>query len=104
MKHLKIYENNDGKKYWLMPTDERFLDSLDKISCNDPDFFGGSSHEFKYIFAIYLPESYSNNIGEWGWERYRGELTCEWAEERNYEFQGIINIKEGELEADKYNL
>ena len=36
MKYIKaIKEVKEIKKYWLMPTDQRFEDSLKKVGCDD---------------------------------------------------------------------
>ena len=117
MKHLKTYEKHNikkEKKYWVIPTDERLEDSLNKIGCEDnedmnyktrflsnPNF---KNNQNKIIFI--LMSINSKNRKYWGWNIFEGDLYPIWAVEDNYEFSGIINIDDLETEysANKYNL
>ena len=105
-----IFNNEKYYKiYWLIPTDERLIDSLEKIKCNkkymsmvlrNPIY-----RKFPYIFIGYdgsQPAIHLEN--RWGWCEYEGELTCDYYETEEYKFGGPINIHESELIANKYNI
>jgi len=104
MKHIKSFESNSLKSYWLLPTDDRFEASLKKIKCPqnvmDRKFLFNSDlrNKHKYVFIA----SYDKEI--WNWNPYKGKNTDEYYEESNYKFKGAINIPEYEFSADKYNL
>jgi hypothetical protein len=118
MKYIKLYENRNEKLYWLIPTDDRFEDSLKKIKCaksysegllksvhqytrksDDPNF------DNKYMFIGYNGKSrVKHSSSKWGWNPYYGKLYDSYYEEEGYKFAGMVNIEEYELTANKYNL
>lgn len=124
MKYIKKYEEiDDGMKfYWLLPTDEKFENSLQKIGCKEPylsNFLGIHKWEYengtKYIFIgvnLNEPEidksKYKGMSDRWGWNPYRDEtktsITNEWYEKNNYKFNGLVDIEPYEFSMKKYNL
>ena len=108
MKHLKYFEGKTQCSYWLLPTDERFEDSLKKINC--PEYIMKlrflHNHELRdgFKYAFIGCETNSSHYSDWGWNTYKGELSDEYYEECKYKFKGLVNIEEHELVADKYNL
>jgi len=107
MKHIKIYERyNFSGCYWLIPTDDRYEDSMKKIGA--PDRYIDRMSYFhkragKYVFIIY-DEDYADEYKKWGYNEYRGKLTDNYCEDNKFKFKGLVNIPEYELEAEKYNL
>ena len=114
MKYLRLFEelNIIGEEhlkiYWLIPTDERFEDSLNKINC--------SEHYRKIILSVrdkdtgYMFVGYDEGFKKsdfclgWGWNWYEGEVKNAWYEQHDYIFGGIINIPECEFVSKKYNI
>lgn len=122
MKYLKKFEDVEEYKpknyygkhyYWLVPTDDRFEDSMRKIGCPQPyirtklylDFL----KDLKYIFISYNGYESGlrndNDTSRWGWNKFRNsEIPNNFYEKNGFTFAGYINISEYELEANKYNL
>jgi len=110
MKYIKTFEAVDYKIYWLIPTDERFKDSLKKINCSKyylKTISGVRDSEKKlnhdYMFVGYSEGVNDMNLG-WGWNVYIGKIKDAWYEEHGYKFGGTINIPEFEFEIKKYNI
>jgi hypothetical protein len=109
MKHIKTFENKEGNKYWLIPTDARFSDSLVQIGCDEKrKFLRNTDIEINsYVFIGYNKKA-SRTDNVWGWNPYKGFLLDEFYERENYEFQGTVNINGGDpkfdKDANKYNL
>lgn len=104
--HIKTYENiNIEKKYWLIPTDDRFEDSLMKIGCDDVDAIEDLNNRTlrnsKYVFILLHNDG---NVKDWGWNYYSGNIVDSFSKKHNYIFCGTVNIDEFELVANKYNL
>ena len=92
--------------YWLIPTDDRYDDAVEKIKCEK--FFSEYIKPYlktsgKYVFMIY-DVNYESERSRWGWNRYSGEIHDKYCDDRGIEFKGAINISEYELAASKYNL
>ena len=67
--------------YWLVPTDDRFEDSMRKIGC--PEKFINRKLEFDFSEYKYIFISYSgydsggmkyDDVDKWGWNNYDGEI------------------------------
>lgn len=116
MKHLKTYENNENvKKYWILPTDDRFEQALITIQCppnmirnfmNNDFIF---ADKYKYTFICFDPSN--TNIKQnngWGWDHYTGKKRDEYFDENGFIFNGMINIANDDPKLDKviskYNL
>lgn len=115
MKHLKQYESTLEKYYWLLPTDYRFENALRKIGWvkvdlpHNPDFLTNVSIKAeKYVYIGTIPAT-----NYWGWMNFNesiditpDNIKCDFYENNEYKFQGIVDIPELELELDanKYNL
>jgi hypothetical protein len=110
MKYIKTYESRNEKLYWLVPTDDRFEDSLKKIKCPKDVIYGMLngiiSDNNKYIFIRYNGKEISMILAanKWGFNPYKGELYDPFYEKEGYRFVGMVNIDEYELDANKYNL
>lgn len=111
MIHLKQYETWDtteGKKYWLLPTDERFKKSLEKINCDPNQFINNNKIKTKYVFIRHDGDYTHQSDKRWGWIEYNGKITNDYYDELGYEYQGTINIDgndpEIEMTTNKYNL
>ena len=111
MKYIKKFENkrNSKRKYWLLPTDDRFVKSLKQINCTDRKIRGfldsSSLKECKYIFVGYDNSNNNFNVDDkWGWNEHKNKLTDNYYEDNNYKFMGIVNIDDSELAANKFNI
>ena len=112
MKYIKTFEiissnpNMDqyvGNRYWLIPTDNRLEDSLNKIGCGVIESFLNHPHIFQYDY-IFINNYTWFGKNQWSWNKYDGiekDLTFE---ESGSMYSGTVNIREGELEGNKYNL
>ena len=116
MKYIKKFERRKVpenlikvKKYWLLPTDDRFEDSLRQIGYTEgleengflnPKFI---SEEHDYVFIVFEKEN-EEWADDWGWNPYRGNQLDDWSEKHGYKFCGNVNINDYELDANKYNL
>jgi hypothetical protein len=117
MKHIKYFEHKNDKKYWLLPTDDRFEKALKKIGYT----IGGHHQNFlenhplrglKYVF-IGFDSDYDY---EWGWMddspksvydiHNINDVKSNYYENQGYKFSGVIDADEIQkaLIADKYNL
>jgi len=108
MKYIKKFENiwDEDKFYWLVPTDNRFEDSLKKIGVG-PDWCSKFLNNNKLLKNKYIFIGRTTNIKNdyyWCWMPYEGKIICNFYEEDKYMFMGDINIKDEELDAEKYNL
>ena len=108
MKYLKTFENKEvAKKYWLLPTDERYKDSLIQINCHEDllnKFLDDTDrYNHKYIF-ICFDKNETINYLKWGLMYYRYKPYDEYLEINGYKFMGNVNIPDYELDAEKYNL
>lgn len=119
MKYLKKFENRIDKKYtdksyyWLVPTDDRFEDSMKKIGCPSDFIFNkleSGFSRYKYVLISHIgydlvpkkPQENSNN--RWGWNEYKGNIPDVFYSSIGYEFAGYVNMTEYELDIIKYNL
>lgn len=113
MKYIKLYENQkkyEGE-YWIIPIDDRFKSSLEKI--NVPERI----HEWLYLnnkniynnskYFIFVGYSYREEIDPWGWIPFEFNMN-NYFDEENYIFLGFINTSQEEVDfyinAEKYNL
>jgi len=111
MKHIKEYSGDDytGVIYYLIPTDYRFEDSLEKT--NMPRYFidqylnnlkfNFDMNKIKYIFINNY--NYFGN-SQWNWNKYKGIEKDKSFEDKGSVYGGRINIEDYELEANKYNI
>lgn len=122
MKYIKAYEGeydgSQGTRYcWLIPTDERWIDSIDKISkldidiryVNDLEFLKGVSEEkrirkdYDFVYIIYS----SNQYPHWDWVKY-DDNALTFFKKAKIKFMGNINISDDEIELKtdikKYNI
>ena len=101
MKFLKTFEDREFKgKYWLVPTDDRFEDSLKQIGIEKKRM--SYSHFFEEEIRNHGKYIFVSLNGEW--DEYIGNIHNETYEDDGFEFGGVINIEDYELEAEKYNL
>lgn len=99
MKYIKKFEEKMNKFYWLIPTDERRKDALDKIGCTNHTLYTMEVDD-KYFFI-------GNNNGNWGWTRYNGDIYDsdeKWLIDNGYKYMGTIDINDYELDQAKFNL
>jgi len=112
MKYLKKFEGKTYEEslYWLIPTDNRFIESLKKIKCSPKymDIFNGNyckARSYKYVFIGY---SIVDTVEPWGWNSYYEEMSDNYFKKNGYIFMGNVNIDDGEIELseviNKYNL
>jgi len=121
MKYLKKFEDEDFTEqdfqnlkderhnyYWIIPTDDRFEDSLKKLHC--PKSFIEYRLRYNHIlskidkYMIINFEGTDNDIKNedcWGWDYYKD---IKFHENRGDKYMGTINIPDYEFDADKYNL
>ena len=105
MKYIKTFEYdiNTNSMYWLVPTDDRFENSLKQIECPDEKIeLFLTNNEIKKYDYIFIDYSYDN----WGWNDYHGKMLDEYYENRNYKFMGTINIDYNDIDfaVNKFNL
>jgi len=107
MKYIKKFENaSDDNCYWLLPTDERFEDSLKKIGC-DKEYMKvllDSDDNVRINEYVFVLKDTSRKGCKWGWDPYAGLLHYDYFEDAGYEFKGLVNISEYEFAMKKYNL
>jgi hypothetical protein len=109
MKYIKLFENDLNPPvlptYWLVPTDDRFSDSLKKIGISDKftEFL-----KYKEILEPYIYISYTPGYGlvkdGWGMNPYKNGHGNSLYIEYKYIFGGNLNIPYYELKAMKYNI
>lgn len=118
MKYIRLFEGFEPQKikfknkyyykiYWLLPTDDRLEKSLNKIHCDETymDYVLTRPVYSPFTFIGYDGSAYVKYAtNRWGWVNYEGTLKCDFYEYDGYEFGGAINIKDYELESNKYNL
>ena len=112
MKYIKLYETNCIKRYWLLPTDNRFKKSLQDIGCSPAQIYTYLSNENifndskNFVFISY--NNCDNPSYEWGWNPFKNKLKDQYFETHYYKFMGIINITKDEIKyailINKYNL
>ena len=128
MKHLSLYETynsevdnlvspgyvvyyhyGNNKKYWLLPTDDRFESSLEQIGCprdEIEDFLENS--RLRLTAVVFIGFRVEHDRDCWGWNEYRGSNSCTDYDYSDYIFKGLVNMEEGEPEllstTNKYNL
>ena len=108
MRHLKIYEDiiKKDKKYWLLPTDDRFEKSLYKI--NAPLKFLTNQGIEKDFFVFIGNDGREDTTFSWGWDPYDGKRLEWWFEENGFRFMGCVNMEDWKPElymaTKKYNL
>jgi hypothetical protein len=113
MKYLRTFEDHKRSFYWLLPTDERFEESLNKIGCPESFINGILSNKFRddrggdanvnpdFVFIAYM----HNSNYKWGWNPYKGnEHDHTFEISHGCKYMGRINIKGYELDSEKYNL
>ena len=108
MKYIKKFESIDKGygKYWLLPTGDKFEDSLKKIGCpklSSLNFL--KNKEIKKDIFVFIGVSF---LLGWGWNRFDGNIRNIFYDADNYEYMGHINIDNWELDVKpdvkKYNL
>ncbi len=121
MKYLKIYES-DNNKYWLVPTDSRFENSIRQV-CNDEKWISSMINNSQiyipseninndYIFISYGKFYYSVEWPEWGWNPLKkNKIKDKYFDKLNFKFSGYLGISKEEIEylklrnnVNKYNL
>ena len=96
MKYIKHYES-EIDRYWLVPTDERLIPSLEKIGADFNLTQNSGIKKYKYVFiGLYM--------NSWVWAVYDGEERNESFERNGNEYAGRVNIPDYEINANKYNL
>ena len=114
MKYIKMFEDNiyDSRCYWLLPTDDRFEDSLKQIKCPDfkiEQFLGNkNTRQYNYVFVGYNPtKTVDDDVSLcWGWN-YKvnwNKNTEDFYEKKGYKFMGNINISDFEFDVNKFNI
>jgi len=99
---MKVFKFNESvrriKKYYLIPTDDRFYQSLKTIQYPKDLIprLESLRKEHKYLFIDYDGEY-------WEWSKYSDDFV-NFYEIGGYKFMGAINIPEYELSSKKYNL
>jgi len=115
MKYIKLFEYDLTTPvlptYWLVPTDDRFSDSLKKIGISKEfnKYLRNSLDKHPELLTLpYLYVSYTPGYGligdGWGMLWYRKGGGERWYIEGRYTFGGNINIPDYELNTMKYNL
>lgn len=122
MKYLRTYDNlNYGQKFWLLPTDERYFDSIDKIGC--PRSFADvirqtlfseykSRNNINYVYISFNINNIDGMRGGYGWMPFRDDFNLNnFYKENGYKFMGMVNINDNEEfviknshKFNKYNL
>jgi hypothetical protein len=108
MKYIKTFERFNLKKFWLVPTDERFVKSLKDLGCSK-SFIKYQSNNKNIQLTKYVYVGIGNRVStdDWSWAPDDiGEK-----EFRNYTYMGTINLTEDEemelkaiIHMSKYNL
>lgn len=109
MKHIKKFENKRSNRdyYWLLPTDDRFEDSLKQINCPTPriyEFLRNNNIENKYIFIANAPNGISTSSPYWAWNNYIDVEYDITFDGMGFKYMGKINILDSEFVAMKYNI
>lgn len=111
MKHLKTFEDNQFKdeyipnKYWLIPTDHRYLFALKKLEMSE--YFLNNFLENKNIprnSYIFVCNYIWFNKEQWTWNKYNNEEHDSFFEEKGNIYMGRIDISDEEIASIKYNL
>lgn len=87
------------KSYWLVPTDDRLLKSVEEATHSDYYIERAKGIDFgenKYIFFDVKKE--------FEWMPYHDEIPEPYYESQGYNYMGALNICDGELDAFKFNL
>ena len=120
MKHLQNFKpiidtsgsmsspNNNKPKgiiYYLIPTDDRLKNSLEKLNCSDYYLkqFMRNQNVKPYKFIFINKYEYYNKI-QWNWSRFEGIEQNISFEQTGSIYGGKINIEVSEILAYKYNL
>lgn len=125
MKYIKKYEKVGKRKFWLLPTDDRFEKALNIINCapsKKDDFLADRSQNmrrYKYIYISYDSDEKSISR-QWGWMPYyrhdhdnNDQLidSKQWFIDdgyKDFDYIGLTNAEIEEIEIkktqDKYNL
>ena len=92
------------KKFWLVPTDERFVPSLKKLKCSK-SFINYQSNNENIQLTKYVYVGVGNRVtgDDWSWSDY-SEGGKKAFIDLNYKYMGTINIEDYEFKIDKYNL
>jgi hypothetical protein len=110
MRYLKRFEDIEDKKYWLVPTDDRFVGSLKELGCTDNfiNIMNSNEHvKTPYIYICinpYVTRITQNFTDGWGWNHYLGNEPNDFFDKAGYTYIGHINIVDEELTQSKYNL
>lgn len=108
MKHLKDFENKN--KFWIVPTDERFIKSLKDIGCSKKFIEYQSKNENifkqKYVFISYESYDEFDSHNGWGWSTGAENLNNPKLSiySNTHRYMGMVNIEDYEFISDKYNL
>ena len=103
---ITIFENYNINKYWLVPTDERFVKSLQDLGC-DKKFINYQSKNENIQLTKFVYVGIGNRVSsyEWSWSSYSDDGSGRKSfEDLNYKYMGTINIEYYEFEINKYNL
>lgn len=98
------FDKYGNKRYWLVPTDNRFVTSLNKLGC-DKSFieYQRKNDNIKLHKYVYVGTGNRVSNNEWSWAGYSEEGKNAF-ENLNYTYMGTINMEDYELNIDKYNL
>ena len=106
MKHIKQYEGISDftdKKFWILPTDERFAGAMNKIGADNTiyKFAIDSIRKMKHNYLII----YYNDFFNTKWNYIGSNInTIKFLEDEGYKNMGYIDIPQYELDMVKYNL
>lgn len=122
MKYIKTYEGeydgSQGTRYcWLVPTDDRWSDSIDEIANLDLDIsyfddlkllkemprYKKIRSEYDFLYILYS----SNHYPHWDWVKYDDNALTFFSKAK-IKFMGNINVEDWEVkektDIKKYNL
>jgi hypothetical protein len=111
MKYLRSYEEKLYYKdsYWLIPTDDRAFDALNKLGCNNFEYVkyaidpksSGTNYDDNNRNYMYI--SYDHQDQTWSWMPY-SKISKQFYKGNDYKYMGSINMIEEEISQNKYNL
>ena len=103
IKSFKIFESLKGKKYWLVPTDDRFLDFFKSVGIKDTDFIENMKSyldraNFNNTGKPYVFIAYDEDDDSLSWMAYKGVIPNSHYEIQKHIFSGAYGITEEEDE------
>lgn len=110
MKYLKKFEGISyytNKKFWILPTDERFKDAMNKIGAGYTDYdfaiayFRNRGLKYLIIYNASIKQKSIDIV--WNYIGYNSS-SIKYLESEGYENMGTVYIPQYELDMEKYNL